>query len=419
MDYVAGGTLRPWVGKMRPEQFAGVMECALSALGHAARWSALHLDLKPENLLVGAHGQAVLTDFGIAHMIGGPRHTVTGTLMGTINYMAPEQGLHGKWDTRSDLYSMGVVLYEMLTGRVPFDADTPLAILMKHVSEPFPLPRSLNPLIPESLERVLFRALSKQPDDRFQLAREMGEGIQAALSEAGLPLPERISLPEAPAAPDPPVGVFSGAARARLSDSDFARQDTDRALAVRLSAGQVGLPAHSSARALQPAGPLQIEGRVDDRVGWQDAVPVRGLDRAVTLGLGAFVVVTLVGIGMGGAMENAGAFAASAWPVEIFLLTFFLSLLMEALALIWLFIPISLLLTTGVLLNYYVLTQRWWQWYWWPLLPVIILGEIGLALVWTRLSPRPRARQLGLAASVLSGALALLSFVNALLIAAR
>ena len=117
-----------------------VMLDVLDGLAYAHSEGMIHRDLKPANIMLTKRGQAVITDFGIAQMVGATRYTLSGALMGTLNYMAPEQGMQNQSDARSDLYSLGIVLYEMLTGKPPFDADTPLAILMKHVNEPLPLP---------------------------------------------------------------------------------------------------------------------------------------------------------------------------------------------------------------------------------------------------------------------------------------
>ena len=141
-------------------------------------------------------GQAVLTDFGIAQIVGGTHYTVSGALMGTLSYMAPEQGLNGHSDARSDIYSLGIAYYEALTGTVPFDADTPLAILMKHVNDPLPLPRKTDPTIPEFFERVALTALAKRPEDRFKSANEMAERLLAAAKETGIDIPETIDLPK-------------------------------------------------------------------------------------------------------------------------------------------------------------------------------------------------------------------------------
>jgi len=131
-----------------------VMLDVLDGLAYAHGEGMIHRDLKPANIMLTKRGQAVITDFGIAQMVGATRYTMSGALMGTLNYMAPEQGMQNQSDVRSDLYSLGIVLYEMLTGKPPFDADTPLAILMKHVNEPLPMPPTTGVVIPEALERV-------------------------------------------------------------------------------------------------------------------------------------------------------------------------------------------------------------------------------------------------------------------------
>jgi tRNA A-37 threonylcarbamoyl transferase component Bud32 len=211
----------------------------LDGLDYAHGEGMVHRDIKPANILLTGHGEAVVTDFGIAQMVGSTRHTASGAMMGTLNYMAPEQGLQGRSDVRSDVYSLGIVFYEMLTQRVPFDADTPLAVLMKHLNDPLPLPRKIEPAVPEPLERVVLKALAKQPDDRYQSAGEMAEALVAAAKEAGVEIPDRISLPlsfTTAEAPAESVAVFSGAARERITDRHFAEDDTDAALGKKLAA---------------------------------------------------------------------------------------------------------------------------------------------------------------------------------------
>ncbi|HSJ56358.1 MAG TPA: protein kinase, partial [Anaerolineae bacterium] len=140
----------------------------LEGLEYAHSEGMIHRDVKPANILLTRKGEAVLTDFGIAQIVGGTRHTVSGALMGTLSYMAPEQAMEGQCDVRSDIYSLGIVLYEMLTGEPPFDAETPLAILLKHVNDPLPLPRSRVPDLPEPVERVVLKALAKRRQDRYE-----------------------------------------------------------------------------------------------------------------------------------------------------------------------------------------------------------------------------------------------------------
>jgi formylglycine-generating enzyme required for sulfatase activity len=128
---------------------------------------------------------ALLTDFGIAHMAESASHiTQTGVRVGTPTYMSPEQGQGLKVDRRTDVYSLGVVLYEMTTGRVPFEAETPMAIIIKHISSPLPLPCKINPKIPDAVERVTLKALAKNPGDRFQTVGEMVATLEKAVFPA-------------------------------------------------------------------------------------------------------------------------------------------------------------------------------------------------------------------------------------------
>jgi hypothetical protein len=159
--------------------------------------------------------------------------------MGTLSYMAPEQGMEGHSDVRSDIYSLGIILYEMLIQRPPFEADTPLAVLMKHVNDPLPLPRAIDPDLPEPFERLVLKALSKGPDDRYPSAEEMAQALRTAAEDAGVELPTRISLPlsfTTDEAPEESVAVFSGTARERIADVEFAADDTDASLGQRLGA---------------------------------------------------------------------------------------------------------------------------------------------------------------------------------------
>ena len=155
MELLDGDTLHTRLNdyRIRDEQMpygemVRILLDVLNGLDFAHHEGMIHRDIKPANILLTKRGQAVVADFGIAQIVGGTQHTVSGALLGTLNYMAPEQGLKGISDARSDLYSLGVVMYEMLTRHPPYDADTPLAILMKHVNDPLPLPRTIDPLIP-------------------------------------------------------------------------------------------------------------------------------------------------------------------------------------------------------------------------------------------------------------------------------
>ncbi len=163
------------------QETARIFTALCSAIDYAHARGMVHRDIKPANVMINEEGQIVLTDFGIARIVGATQYTQTGALTGTPAYMSPEQGQGQRGDERSDIYSLGVMLYEMVTGTIPYDADTPFAIIMQHVSEPLPIPTKINPDLPESVERVIFKAMSKSPEDRYQTAGEMARALREAV----------------------------------------------------------------------------------------------------------------------------------------------------------------------------------------------------------------------------------------------
>jgi tRNA A-37 threonylcarbamoyl transferase component Bud32 len=250
MELLEGDTLKTRLNdyRMREEKMpAGevvrVLLDVLDGLAYAHSEGMIHRDIKSANVLLTKKGQAVIADFGIAQIVGSTRHTASGALMGTLDYMAPEQGLEGRSDARSDIYSLGIVFYEMLTQRTPFEADTPLAVLMKHVNDPLPLPRKMDPTIPEPFERIVLKALAKDPDDRYHGAEEMAQALREAAEDSGIELPKRISLPlsfTTLESPSESVAVFSGTAREKITDAEFAAHDTDAALGAKLAVEREG-----------------------------------------------------------------------------------------------------------------------------------------------------------------------------------
>ena len=184
MPFAPGGTLKERMGSPWPYQEAARLLAPIArALECAHQQLIIHRDVKPANILFTPGGSPILSDFGIAKMLDiGDSMQLTGTGMGigTPDYMAPEQWL-GKVDARTDIYALGVVFFEMVTGRRPYTADTPAAVMLKHMQDPLPRPRSINTSLPDEVEQVIFKALAKQPEDRYQ---DMG-ALAAALEKLG------------------------------------------------------------------------------------------------------------------------------------------------------------------------------------------------------------------------------------------
>ena len=191
MEFIDGGSLKEKLHDLagdnkllHQKEVNHIFKQIANALGYAHERGMLHRDVKPSNILLDESGKAYLTDFGIAKIMSGSTQlTATGTLIGTPAYMSPEQCKGIEASTPSDIYSLGVVLYEMVVGNVPFDADTPLAVLHKHLHEPLPLPSASRSDISDSMERVILKALAKEPEDRFQNAFEMLNAFNAALEK--------------------------------------------------------------------------------------------------------------------------------------------------------------------------------------------------------------------------------------------
>jgi serine/threonine-protein kinase len=388
MELLEGDSLRARLNDYRVRgqrmplpEVARILKDVLAGLAYAHSEGIIHRDIKPANIMLTKKGQAVLTDFGIAQIVGSTQYTVSGALMGTLNYMAPEQGFKGQCDNRSDIYSLGIVLYEMLTGYTPFDADTPLAILMKHLNDPLPLPSQLDPSIPPALETVVLRALAKEPDDRFQTAEEMSAALEQA--EAALPETARPIVP-------PPGGmasqaVFSGTERGKITDHRFANGDTDAVLprpglAPVVSAPEIESPINAILLSLTNGlAKLPIF----------NISPVSG----VFGGLGLFVL-------MNGFAGMAAAFSgrdvmSRAWPIEIFLTASLLAMIGWGTLTQWMIVPGGMVFGNAILLAYCTLTGRWGDWtFLWAFELLVIylsialpvrLGEIrGAGPVWAR-----------------------------------
>jgi serine/threonine-protein kinase len=190
MQFLDGQTLQQIIanGVALPlDETKAIVAQVADALDYAHSQGVVHRDIKPTNIMVGRDGRVTLTDFGIARAAEDSRLTGTGQMIGTPHYMAPEQVQVGAADRRTDVYALGIVLFEMLTGRVPFQATTPLAVLHKQAYEPPPSPRSFNPALPVSVEGVLQVALAKDPQQRFRSAGQMVRALEGG--ESFVPLP--------------------------------------------------------------------------------------------------------------------------------------------------------------------------------------------------------------------------------------
>lgn len=180
MDYIEGGSLKDRLGKPLDLNFLlrVVIEVA-DALCYAHQEGIVHRDVKPGNILLDKRERAYLSDFGLAkQLMVDSELTQKGTLMGTLDYMAPEQARGLEVDARSDIYALGATLYEMATGCIPFEAETPFQVIAKHISEPVRPPREVNPGLPKALEKVILRAMAKEPSERYREACEMREELE-------------------------------------------------------------------------------------------------------------------------------------------------------------------------------------------------------------------------------------------------
>jgi serine/threonine protein kinase len=182
MEFVRGETLENLIkkhGALPPDRAIFLFGLALEGIGHAHTMGIIHRDIKPANMMFTEKGSLKVMDFGIARVLGTTRMTRQGTIIGTVDYMAPEQIKGEDSDSRTDIYSLGILLYEMVTGRVPFESDSEYGLMMAQINEAPPPPRTIVPQIPLHLEQAIMRALAKNPNARFQTVGEFRMALEA------------------------------------------------------------------------------------------------------------------------------------------------------------------------------------------------------------------------------------------------
>ncbi|MBF6612366.1 MAG: protein kinase [Chloroflexi bacterium] len=185
MEYVAGASLKELINSSAPfpiDKAANIAAQILAGLEYAHRSGLIHRDIKPQNVLITPDGGVKVTDFGIAKSVSDLGLTEAGLALGTAHYFSPEQARGERVVPQSDIYAVGVTLYEMLTGRLPFESDSAVGLAYKHISEEPPSPRAANPSVPPRLEAIVHKALSKEPTERFSSAAEMEKALRALVA---------------------------------------------------------------------------------------------------------------------------------------------------------------------------------------------------------------------------------------------
>ncbi|WP_106448716.1 Stk1 family PASTA domain-containing Ser/Thr kinase [Trichococcus alkaliphilus] len=189
MEFIDGTDLKKYIdiqGRVSPEKSIHIMHQVLSAVALAHKNRIIHRDIKPQNILIDNQDRIKITDFGIAVALSETSITQTNTLLGSVHYLSPEQARGSMATSKSDIYALGVVLYELLSGKVPFDGESAVSVALKHFQEPMPFIRENHPEIPQSLENVILKATAKEPLDRYATCEEMMADLDTCLNEERL-----------------------------------------------------------------------------------------------------------------------------------------------------------------------------------------------------------------------------------------
>lgn len=198
MEYVSGITLKEYIDRKKPlpgRTAANIAGLVLTALQCAHENGIVHRDVKPQNIMVTEKGEVKVMDFGIARFAMSQSHTIDGNAIGSVHYISPEQALGGAVDQRTDIYSVGVILFEMLCGRLPFDGESPVSVALQQVEQNPKALRSLNPSVPVGLEQITLHAMAKNPDDRYADCGEMIADLRRWLADPKTTFPAYVATP--------------------------------------------------------------------------------------------------------------------------------------------------------------------------------------------------------------------------------
>lgn len=197
MEYVEGQTLKQYIQQnapLRVDEALEIMKQLTSAISHAHQNHIVHRDIKPHNILVDRKGNVKITDFGIAMALSATSITQTNSVLGSVHYLSPEQARGGTANKKSDIYSLGIVLFELLTGRLPFSGESAVSIALKHLQSETPSPKRWNPTLPQSVENIVLKATAKDPFHRYNSVEELEEDLYTALDPNRID-EEKFSIP--------------------------------------------------------------------------------------------------------------------------------------------------------------------------------------------------------------------------------